>query len=434
MTRAGLFAITLGVALLAPTGHAAREAGSISSVVFEWNQILQDSFPAQGVGTVRPFSMTHIAMFDAINAIERDFEPYRVRMRHASGSPEAAAAQAAHDVLVGLNPNAAATYDAALARQLGERPSGFARRGAAVGAQVAKEILAWRQNDGWAVPVPAPPPYNPPDFPGLWRPTPPNNPAATFMHLQKAAPMALLSSTQYLPPPPPALDSGRYAADFNEVKSLGRSELSSRTDEQTSIARLWAGQATTGLPNTATNFLSVWNNIVRDVARERHLSLVETARLFVLVNVSIHDALQHTQTSKYVYQLWRPVTAIREAATDLNDATAPDPDWLPLITSPPYPAYAGNIATIGASAARAMQLAFGTNDIPFTATWKQTGGLSDVVRQFAGFWQVADDMYMARIWSGIHYRFDQDAGQQVGRSAAEFVFANFMNPRGRWSD
>jgi hypothetical protein len=105
-----------------------------------------------------------------------------------------------------------------------------------------------------------------------------------------------------------------------------------------------------------------------------------------------------------------------------------------LITSPPYPAYAGNIATIGASAARAMQLAFGTNDIPFTATWKQTGGLSDVVRQFAGFWQVADDMYMARIWSGIHYRFDQDAGQQVGRSAAEFVFANFMNPRGRWSD
>jgi hypothetical protein len=434
MTRAGLFAITLGIALLAPTGHAAREAGSISSVVFEWNQILQDSFPAQGVGTVRPFSMTHIAMFDAINAIERDFEPYRVRMRHANGSPEAAAAQAAHDVLVGLNPNAAPTYDAALARQLGERPSGFVRRGAAVGAQVAKEILAWRQSDGWAVPTPPPPPYVEPPIPGRWQPTPPNNPVATFTHLQNAAPMALVSSTQYLPPPPPTLTSARYATDLNEIKAIGKSDSMTRTPEQTAIARLWAGVATTGAPNTATNFLSIWNNIVRDVAQQRRLSLVETARLFVLVNVSVHDALQTTQTSKFVYGLWRPVTAIRQADTDLNAATDPDPTWLPLITTPPYPSYAGNMATIGASAARALQLAFRTDEIPVTATWRQSGGLPDVSHHFNGFWDVAEQQNMARIYGGIHYRFDQEAGQTIGRSTAEFVFANFMNPRGRWSD
>ena len=376
--------------------------------------------------------MTHIAMFDAINAIEREFEPYRVRLRHwGGGSPEAAAAQAAHDVLVAINPAATATYDAALARQLGKKPSGFVRRGAALGARVAKEILEWRQNDGWVVsPFPA---YSEPLLPGRCQPTPPNNPTPAFTHLQNAAPMALLTATQYLPPPPPSLTSERYAADLNEVKLIGKSDSATRTAEQTSIARLWAGIATTGV-GTATNFMSIWNNIARDVARERRLSLVETARVFVLVNVSVHDGLQTTQTSKFVYGLWRPVTAIRQADSDLNPATDPDPTWLPLLTTPPYPSYAGNMATIGASAARALQLAFGTNDMPVTATWRQSGGLPDVSHQFDGFWQAAEEQSESRIYGGIHYRFDQVAGQQIGRSAAEFVFANFMTPRSRWDD
>jgi hypothetical protein len=434
MNRTGLFAATLVFALLAPAGHAARATGSAAGIVFEWNQILQDSFPTQGVGTVRPFSLTHIAMFDAINSIERDYEPYHVRLRPAGGSPEAAAAQAAHDVLVGLNPAAAATYDAALARQLGPRPSGFARRGAAVGAEVAREILDWRKNDGW-IASPPPPPYVEPKVPGRWQPTPPNNPTAAFTHLQRAAPLALLTSTQYLPPPPPSLTSERYAADFNEVKLLGQSgDGTPRTPGQTEIARLWAGVSSTGaVGQTATNFLSVLNSVVRSVAEERRLSLVDAARLFTLVNVSIHDALQTTQTSKFVYGLWRPVTAIRQAADDLNDATAPDPGWLPLITTPPYPSYAGNIATIGASAARALQLAFKTDDIGVTATWHRSDA-PDVTYQFSGFWEIAEQMFMARIHSGIHYRFDQEAGQQIGKSTAEYVFANFMTPRNRWSD
>jgi hypothetical protein len=429
MNRTSLIGITLVLALLAPRGNTLRATGSTATVVFEWNQILQDSFPTQGVGTVRPFSMTHIAMFDAINSIEREFEPYRIRLRHSGGSPEAAAAQAAHDVLVALNPSAAATYDAALARQLGPHPSGFVRKGAAVGASVAKEILAWRQNDGWIV-SPPPPPYVEPKLPGRWQPTP-GVTAATFIHLQKAAPMALLTPTQYLPLPPPSLTSDRYAADLEEIRLIGRRDNSTRTDEQTEIARLWAGVAKSGT-GTATNFLSIWNNIVRDAAADRGLSLVETARLFVLVNVSVHDALQTTQTSKFVYGLWRPVTAIQQADTDLNPKTDPaDPDWLPLITTPPYPSYGGNMATIGASAARALQLAFETNDIPVTATWRQSGGQGEISHHFPGFWEVADEQSMARIYGGIHYRFDQDAGQQVGRSTAEYVFANFMAPRDR---
>ena len=212
------------------------------------------------------------------------------------------------------------------------------------------------------------------------------------------------------------------------MKLLGKSDSTARTDEQTTIARLWSGVGTT------TGFFSVWNNVARDVVEARNLSLVEAARVFVLVNVSIHDALQTTQASKFVYGVWRPVTAIRAADTDLNAATDPDPAWLPLITTPPYPSYAGNLATIGASAARALQLACGTNDMPVAITWKGSGGLPDVTRQFDGFWAAAEEESMARIYGGVHYRFDQEAGQQVGRSVAEFVFANFMTPRSRWDD
>src|SRR5687768_14044029 len=153
MHKRPLIGLTLALALLVPAGGPARAYGPSADIVFEWNQILQDTVPApHNVLTPRFFAMTHIAMFDAINAIEREFEPYHVRVRSLGyGSPNAAAAQAAHDVLVVINPAATAVYDAALARQLGDHPSIHTRRGAALGARVAKEVLEWRQNDGWVV-------------------------------------------------------------------------------------------------------------------------------------------------------------------------------------------------------------------------------------------------------------------------------------------
>ena len=423
--------IMVGAALVAALMAAAPDVEATHSspaVVLKWNQLLQSTLPQPGNPlSPRFYAMMHIAMFDAINAIEPEFEPYRVRLRPGSGgSTRAAAAQAAHDVLVALNPSAAPAYDAALAADLGDRPSAFVRRGAQIGAYVAKEILKWRQNDGWV--VSAFPPYSEPPLPGRWQPTPPANAAAAFTHLQQAAPMALLSATQVLPPPPPSLTSARYAADLNEVKLLGKSDSGARTEEQTAIARLWSGVG------TSTGFFSVWNNVARDVVLARELSLVETARVFVLLNVSIHDALQTTQASKFVYGVWRPVTAIRAADTDLNPDTDPDPTWLPLIATPPYPSYAGNLATIGASAARSLELVCGTNDVPVAVTWSQSGGLPDVTRHFDGFSQAADEEALARIYGGVHYRFDQQAGQQVGRSVAEHVFANFVRPRARWFD
>ena len=434
MHKPTLIGATLALALLAPTGRDLRATGSTADIVFEWNQILQDTVPApQNPLTPRFFSMTHIAMFDAINAIEREFEPYRVRaapvgLRIAGGRGGASRTRCARRHQPGRNRNlrcgaraSARSTSVRLCSPRRQRRRPRRTGGSAVAAErrlggltISSRIPSHRCRDATS-------------RPHRTTPTP------AFTHLQYAAPMALLTATQYLPPPPPSLTSARYATDLNEVKAIGKSDSATRTAEQTAIARLWAGIPTTGV-GTATNFLSIWNNIVRDVARERRLSLVETARLFVLVNVSVHDGLQTAQTSKFVYGLWRPVTAIRQADTDLNPATDPDPSWLPLLTTPPYPSYAGNMATIGASAARALQLAFGTNDIPVTATWRQSGGLPDVSHSFDGFWEAAQEQTDSRIYGGIHYRFDHDAGHQIGRSAAEFVAANYMRPRSRWDD
>jgi hypothetical protein len=420
MVRTRLHRVALIIAFVGLTAPVVRATGPRAEVVFEWNQLLQTTLTAGGPAAPRYYAILHVAIFDAVNAIEREFEPYRVRLRRsAGGSPEAAAAQAAHDVLAALIPDSTAIYDAALAERLGERPSPFVRRGASIGARVARDILAWRQDDGWTVAAPA---YVNPPIPGLWQPVPPANAAALFTHLQAAAPMALLTATQYLPPPPPQLTSERYAADFNEVKAIGKSDSLERTQFQTDTARLWAN---IGTPTTA---FAVWNNITRDVARQQALSLVEAARLFALVNVSIHDSVHTTQVSKYVYGLWRPVTAIRQAEFDFNPSTEPDPDWLALIPTPAYPAYGGNQSAIGAGAARALWLALGTNDMAVTASWRQGGTLPDVTHDFASFWEVAEEEANSRRWGGIHYGFDAVAGQEAGRKVAEFVFANYMVP------
>jgi hypothetical protein len=425
MSRFALLAIIFVLALTGPT----RAITADSTVLFQWNQLIQDTIPGGGgAGAPRFFALAHIAMFDAVNAIEREFEPYHVRIQPAQGSSGAAAAQAAHDVMVALNPTSTAAYDALLRQQLGNGPNGFERLGAAVGAKAAAAVLAWRQNDGWIV---SPfPPYSEPPLPGRWQPTPPGSTApATFTHVQKAVPLAMVSSTHFLPLPPPILTSARYAADLNEVQAIGKSDSATRTPGQTTIARVWASIAASGAPGTATHYSSIWNLIARDIALGRALSLVETARLFVLMNVSVHDALQTTLTSKFIYGVWRPVTAIRQADTDLNPATDADPTWSTLIPTPPYPSYAGNMATIGASAARVLALAVGTNDVPLTVTWRQSGGQPDVVHHFATLSDVAQQQADSRIYGGIHYRFDNEAGQTAGRAVAEYVFANFMRPK-----
>jgi hypothetical protein len=391
------------------------------AVVREWNVLAEGTIPASAGPTLpRPYAMMHIAMFDAVNSIEGGYTAYRVRVPASRlASSEAAAAQAAHDVLITLFPANAVTFDQALAKRLATIQPVRAQLGAMVGREVAKKILEWRATDGWATPQS----YSPPALPGLWQPTPPNFPAAAFVQAGDAQPFALPTPYYYLPRRPPALNSQEYADAVNEIKAIGGATSTVRTAEQTLSARLWASVG------YKENWAGVWNGVARTMTYTRTFSLIESARMFALLNVSMMDGVHVAQASKYVYQVWRPVTAIQRAGEDMNPATDADPTWMPLLTTPPYPSYAGNMACIGAASARALALYFGTNNIPVSFQWSSTDGINYVARGFSGFWQLAEHQAASREYGGIHFHFDTTASQEVCPKVAGYVYANFMRPK-----
>jgi hypothetical protein len=391
------------------------------AVVREWNELAEATIPASAGPTLpRPYAMMHIAMFDAVNSIEGGYTAYRVRLPAPRlASSEAAAAQAAHDVMSSLYPANAAKFDAALGARLATIHPLRAQLGAQVGKEVARKILEWRATDGWATPQT----FTPPALPGIWQPTPPNFPAAAFVQAGDAKPFALPTPYYYLPRRPPALNSQEYADALNEIKAIGGATSTVRTEEQTLSARLWASVG------YKENWGGVWNGVARTLSMSRKLSLIESTRMFALLNVSMMDGLQTAQASKFVYQTWRPVHAIQRAGEDLNPATDADPSWMPLLTTPPYPTYAGNMACIGASSARALALYFGTNDILVSYQWSSTDGVNFVARGFNGFWQLAEHQAASREYGGIHFHFDTTASQEVCPKVAGYVFANFMRPK-----
>jgi hypothetical protein len=392
-------------------------------VILQWNRVLMETIltPGQHPATIMPvrsYAIMHAAMFDAVNSIDGSHTPYLTDVPGSqNASIQAAAAQAARDVLVGLYPPRVAVFDAELAVSLQGIEEDRAQQGIRVGQIVAERILAVRATDGWSAPPPA---YVLPATPGNWQPVPPANAAAAFTHYPSVLPFAINSPSQFAPNPPPAMTSAQYAADLNEVKEIGAVNSATRTADQTQVARLWANVG------TPTNFLFVWNNVARTVSEARSLTTVERARLFALTNIALHDALQVTFASKFHYGLWRPLTAIRRADEDGNANTTADPAWLSLVPSPPYPSYAGNMAAIGTSQSTILALFFGRDDISFQHTWAGAGGAT---RSYAGFSVMADEEARARVYGGIHFTFDNVAGQSVGRNVANYIFANVMRPR-----
>jgi hypothetical protein len=226
-----------------------------------------------------------------------------------------------------------------------------------------------------------------------------------------------------MPRRPPELDSQEYADGVNEIKAIGSVNSSVRTAEQTLQARLWASV------NYRTQWAGVWNQVTRNVATQQQLPLIEAARLFALVNTTMQDSVQTSMASKYAYSLWRPVHAIQHADQDMNDGTVADPAWMPLLTTPPYPSYAGNMACIGAGTARALQLYFGTNDIPLSVTWEGINGNANVTRNFAGFQQLSEHSGISREYGGIHYHFDTTASWEICPNVANYIHANYMRPK-----
>jgi len=393
------------------------------AVVLEWNRLAHATIPASaGPLGLRYYAIMHIAMFDAANSIQRQYTPFRASISAASGaSPEAAVAQAAHDVLVALIPGAPqkAMFDAALNARLATLPPGRADLGVVVGRVVANRTLKWRANDGIFGP---PIPYGLPLLPGMWQPAAPGGQPG-LSQIPAAVPFSMKSITQFITPRHPELTSDRYATDFNEVKEIGLRTSATRTATQTQTAQLFAGVI------TSTNVFVIWNNVARDLTLSRGLSLLESARLFTFLNVSMMDSLLSTQTGKFTYGLWRPSTAIPNADDDLNPATAEDPAWVPLLGTPPYPTYPGNMAGLGACAAEALGTGIGTDAVDFSATWVGIAPNPDVTRQYSSLWQLAQEEADSRIYGGIHYRFDNEASQHSCLKIVEHAYANLMVPR-----
>jgi hypothetical protein len=366
--------------------------------------------------------MVQGAVFDAVNGIERDYAPYLVD-RHAPrwASEEAAAAVAAHDVLVSLMPAQQGALDAALASSLGAVPDGRAEdAGVAYGKLVAERMLAERVADGSTDVVT----YVPGTGPDDWQPTPPGFAAPLTPQWATLEPFAIDSPDQFRADAPPAIDSPEFTAAFNQVKAIGAANSTTRTAEQTEIARYWAGPSGTIQPP------GHWNSIARGVADAQGNSLTENARVLALLNFGMADALITSWDAKFTYNFIRPVTAIRNADGDPNPDTAGDATWSPLLTTPGHPSYNSAHSSISSAAATILADFYGTDSIPFTSSAELSAGGTQVTRSFNGFRQAAQEAGASRIYGGIHWSFDNQAGLQAGHSVGEFVAGNLLRPRG----
>jgi hypothetical protein len=387
--------------------------------VIRWNRILLGIVRTPGaqpatIHSTRSMAMLHAAVYDAVSAIDRSHALYVLRLhapRHASA--EAAAAQAAHDVLVGLYPNQAPTLDADLAASLEGVPGGTARtQGTRVGAKAAAGILALRAADGSGA---TPLPFTPGTGPGEYQPTPPAFAPPVFTHWPLVTPFALQSARQFRPPAPPPVASPVYGSALNEVKALGSSSSTVRDADQTLIGRFWSAP-----------IQNYWNEIAQTVAIAHGVTLAEDARLFALLDLTLADAVIAFYDAKYAYHFWRPVTAVRAADEDGNPATAGDPTWTPLTNTAQDPSYPGAHAVVSAAAATVLGSFFASDADSFSVSSEVLPG---VERTFTSFSAASDEAARSRIYAGQHFSFDETAGAQLGRQVAGWVLANLFAPR-----
>jgi PAP2 superfamily protein len=389
--------------------------------VVQWNRTLLVIVrtPKAQPATIHPtrsFAIMHAAIYDAVNAIDRTHKPYLVHLTEVSrfASQDAAADTAAHAVLVTLYPNFQATLDAQLQQLLAQIPDGTDKaEGISIGQTVADRILALRSNDGSAN---APIPFIFGTAPGDYQSTPPNFPKQPqFTNWSQVTPFALERANQFRPSPPPALTSDTYSDVFNEVKSLGIAGSTTATPDQALTGRFWNGA-----------IQNYWNEIVQTAAVAHSLTTAQNARLFALLNLTIADSVIAFYDAKYTYDFWRPVTAIREAATDGNPKTLPDPNWLPEVgNTTPDPAYPGAHAVISASGASVLFSFFKGSHFDFTVTSEVLPGVD---RPFTSFSAAAEEATLSRIFAGVHFRSDLTTGQRLGSDVADFVLDNFLTP------
>ena len=388
----------------------ARADGRSGEIVVAWNQELLHivQTPGDQPATLHPtrsFAILHASIYDAVVSITRDDPPYLFSVPASRDARiDAAAAQAGHDSLAALYPKLQPELDSLLASQLAAIPDGKPKQdGVAVGAAVAAKLVHDRAGDGSGT---VPPPVVAGTAPGDYRPTPPNFPAPVFTGWANVTPFVIGSASQFRSAPPPSVTSAAYASALNEVKSLGQNTSTTRTADQTVIAKFWAPP-----------IWNTWNEIADRAVTAHHANLETSARLFAVLNLTFADSVIAFYDAKYHYLVWRPVTAIRLGDTIGNPAITGDPNWRPLAVTAADPSYPGAHSTVSAAGARVLASFFGDRgSVDVTSD-----ALAGTVRHFTSYSAIATEAGFSRILAGQHTPLDDAAGQLLGSQVAAFV-------------
>lgn len=412
--RHGLSAAVLGaVALIDPTA-------ALADTVTEWNDIAEQAVLAGSPPPVqfRVLAITQIAVHDALNAVQPRFETYTAQPPAAAGaSADAAVIAASHRALSQLLPAQSGALQLKYEHRIAELPPcaesspNCVADGIAAGTKAADDILALRANDGSATPHR---PYTLAPGPGVHQLTPPAMANPAFAGWAEVTPFALNGASQFRAGPSELLNlsSETYARDFNEVKAVGSAAVRNAhpDSKKSQVARYWAG----GGAN--------WNSVTRVIVAGRGLDRWQHARLFALLNMAISDGIVTVFETKYHYNFWRPVTAIRQADTDGNAATTPDPNWMPYIATPPYPDYTSGICTVTGAATEVLRRVLKTDRIVFSHT------AAGIPREFVSLSHADADAVDARVFSGIHFRTADRLGIVHGAQVGRFVFQHQLKP------
>ncbi|MFL6147448.1 MAG: vanadium-dependent haloperoxidase [Pseudonocardiaceae bacterium] len=418
-----VMAAGIAVPLLATAGCTASSGGGMAAsvadspgsghAVADWNRTLISTLTAPNaqpasVHPTRSFAMVQAAEYNAVVSITHTGRPYRSAVPAAADArPDAAADQAAHDVMLELYPSMRTTFDSQLARQLAGLPAGSATRdGVAVGSAAAHALLTERQQDGSARPPAA---FVAGTASGAYRPTPPKFGPPMFTSWGSVRPFLLNNADQLRPAAPPSVNTSGYTAALTEVKSIGQDSSTTRTPDQTVAAKFWS----------AAPIWNTWNQIADQLFDDQHATLTQASSVLATMDLAMADTTIALYDAKYHQPLWRPVTAINLGIPAAHPPVPPDPTWKPLTPTAADPSYPGAHSALSATAAGVLTAFYGSEQ-PVTVTTTATGTVS---RHFPTLAAVAQEAGLSRIWAGQHTRLDHDAGHQLGRQVAAQVLA-----------
>jgi hypothetical protein len=396
-----LVVLVSALVAVGPVSAAPPTAAANPAVIATWNSVAASTIPANPAAFLN-YAFVHLAMYNAVVGITGEYDQYQwASPAPHNASPEAAAAAAAHRVLLTYFPAAQTTLDAQLAASLAQIPDGGPQdKGVAYGIRAADRIIQLRANDGRNAAV-----------------TPPTADAAgeyagpfAVPWLGGVTPLALNSLQQFDPGAPPALGSATYRAELEEVRTLGAANSMVRTEAQTLTARYFAD-----VP------FGPMEAALRDVAARRALDISDSARLFAATNTAIADALGTVWNDKLRTMWWRPISAIRETFDDGDALTVPDPEWTPLINTPPYPDWPSGLCAVISALTSSLEEVTGGVDLNLVSPsqglrhWDTKAGLDLLAVE-------------ARIWSGIHFRTADTVSIGVGNSVATWTFDHYFAP------